>query len=171
MVVLCVMCLCPTATSLVCAKFVPVYKFLWESNSAGEEPPVAVGVETDKVGCWLPPAASPSADALQGGGGWCPPPFPSTLCLLLVPCPSILGVTDAVVPCREACAPHHTHPGWEVCPQSSSSCPTLTDLYRSSKVLCDPPSNPLGRQVPLGHRVLCQSLSVTVIKLRARGKD
>lgn len=162
MVVLSTMCLCPTATGLVCAKFVPVCKFLWESSSAGEEPRVAVGVETDKVACWLPPAASSSADALQGGGGWCPPPFPSTSCLLLAPCPSVLGVTDAVVPCREACAPHHTHPGREVWPQPTSSCPTLTNLYRSSKVLCDPPSNPLGRQVPLGHGVLRQSLLLSL---------
>lgn len=29
---------CPTAASMVCAKFVPVYKLLWDDSSAGDEP-------------------------------------------------------------------------------------------------------------------------------------
>lgn len=48
---------CPTAANMVCAKFVPVYKLLWDDSSAGDEPCMAVGTETGGIVC-LPPCSS-----------------------------------------------------------------------------------------------------------------
>lgn len=77
---------------MVCAKFVPVYKLLWDDSSAGDKPRMPVGTETGGIAC-LPPTSSLIGHHPRE---WrvVPPSFPKHLVsLILHPC--VLGVTEA----------------------------------------------------------------------------